>query len=111
MSQALAQLVARANKVARKKLGNDVTLANGTKLRAEYLTEMREIQKYVVLDGEQQGRGKVVVVFVFDGSAYGLIQGGDPFTFMGDTYRAETPIYPRFKDNVCTELAVASFLP
>lgn len=90
-------------------VGNLVTLADGeTQKPAEYLTDMKSIQKYVQSDGNPaSGRDKVIVIFVFDGTVFGQIRGGDIVTFQGVRYNVNTPLYPQFVAGSCVSLACA----
>lgn len=93
-------------------IGSDVTLADGlTVVKAEYITDEKLYQKYVPGDGQLPGRSKIDAVFVFAGTLYGTIHGGDTLMFNAVRHVANTPLWPQFTGNVCTTLAVPCDIP
>jgi len=106
------QMMAKRVAALIKANGNTVILPDGSTPKAVPCVTEKDIQKYVTSDGaDPGGRGKVVAVFVFDGSMIGKINPGDTLTWQNVRYCVQTPMYPRMKGDVGIELAVACFAP
>ena len=90
--------------------GQTVTLANGNTAPALYVNDPKEFQKLVTIDGDMPGRSKVVCNFVFAGTLYGTVNGGDILTYNGRRYTVDSPVWPVFDQDVCIQLIVSCFM-
>lgn len=91
-------------------VGNTVTLANGSTPKALFLSDPKDFQRYIPQDGQLLGRGKIQVMFVFDGAMLGKVKASDKVTFGGVRYTVDSPVHPQIEQEVCVALAVLCFV-
>jgi hypothetical protein len=91
--------------------GSTVTLEDSTTRKCIYITDPKEFQKIFVIDGQLPGRSQEAAYFVFEGNQFGVIRGGDTFTFQGVKYVAKDPVWPFFTNDICTLLGIVGTVP
>ncbi len=90
--------------------GVSVTLASGTVVKAMYIADATQFQKYLPPDGQMMGRAKIDAIFVFPGAQEPNIKGGSKLIFRGISYTINTPPWTRVLQDVCITVAVSAFI-
>jgi hypothetical protein len=92
--------------------GSTVTLGDGkTTAPALFISDPKDFQKYFPSDGQLMGRGKLSILFVFDGTQLGNVNESDTLTFNGTAYTVDAPVHPQIEQGVCIALAALCFIP
>lgn len=105
-----AQRVAMTARLIQRR-GKTVTLPSGDTVKAFFCEKSVDVQKYVPVDAQLPGRGKMAIFFVFAGSLLGVINGEDTLVCDGVSYVAESPFYPAYDSDLCQTLTVVCYVP